>query len=115
MTERIFIQIGAATGNDAFMRLCQQYAPTRVILVEPFEANRVKLRQAYSNAPFEVIIEECAIIADPTLTEIALVRAHSNNSDEHWPTILGAGETVEELAHFLRRPAHLTSCWKSMA
>jgi FkbM family methyltransferase len=87
---KIFVQIGANDGNDAFRNLVRQYVPKMVVLVEPNEELNSLIKENYKLISKPLVYIENVAIMEEDKGEVKLVipdveyRGGHNYTNKHY-------------------------------
>ena len=75
ITNKVAIQIGSNVGDDEFFKICSEFKPSKIILIEPHISCHPALKLCYSDLPVEINYEGVAIVTDENISEIQMASA----------------------------------------
>lgn len=86
------IQIGSNVGNDEFFKICSEFKPSEIILVEPHISCHPALKSCYNNIFTKINYEGVAIVAEETVSEIQMKSATGRTEHTSVVPLIGWSE-----------------------
>jgi FkbM family methyltransferase len=81
------VQIGANVGNDEFYKICKQFNPSEIILIEPNIKCQQSLKECYKDILVNVNYEVVAITTDSNVSEVIMRNPCPAGSSAHMSII----------------------------